>query len=115
MVSSIRTHLMFENNLKSPHKDLFLSNFRKWFCIKYDEKSILKLGNYNFEFLKLHEAYLSLVLDVSEYSVLMEFDYFHDGSLFNEEEVLPLGPGILQSVGEQLSFIVGKELSVFVI
>ena len=58
---------------------------------------------------------MSLVLDVGEDSVFVEEDKFHDGALFDEEEIFSLGPGVFQRVSEQLTLIVGQKLNVFIV
>ncbi len=45
----------------------------------------------------------------------MEEYKFHDGAFFDKEEVLALGPGIFESVGEEFALVVGEELDVLVV
>jgi hypothetical protein len=58
---------------------------------------------------------LSLVLYIGEYPIFMEEYKFHDGAFFDKEEVLALGPGIFEGVGEEFALVVGEELDVLVV
>ncbi len=45
----------------------------------------------------------------------MEAYKFHNGAFFDEEEIFTFGPCVFKCISEELTFVVGEELNVFVV
>ena len=74
---------------------------------------VIGVGEYDFEFCEFHESYLVVVAEIGVDAVLVDVYDLHDSALLDEEEVLALGPGVLERVAEDLSAL--EEALVFII
>jgi hypothetical protein len=66
---------------------------------------VVPVGEDDLELRQFHEADVVVVAEVGKDLVLVDVHDLHDCALFNEEEVLALGPGVLGGIAKYFSLL----------